>query len=100
MSTLITNPNYGILTVSGPRTLSVGSNEGDYILEITEKQKNIKKSLDRLNKELETLNSLHPATVELVNVFKSIQYSTDVTDLIKIDKLVRDKLFNQKMENL
>lgn len=51
-------------------------------------------------KEKDLIDSLHPKTKEIVQLAYELSKSGELKDLKKMDKLVRDMLFNSKLEEI
>jgi Fe2+ transport system protein B len=68
-------------------------------LEVQEKQKKeIEQQYQLAKKDEEFINSLHPTTKEILRLVSEIEASNDFKEVSKLDRLVRDKLFNAQFE--
>jgi hypothetical protein len=87
-----------------------GGYKGESVLNITTKLNNIesekkyieeqKLRYEKIKKEEELINNLHPITISILKLAEELSKSNNLEDLIKMDELVRNQLFNNELEKI
>lgn len=76
---------------------------GTSILDLDSKRKEIESQLEAYSKskrQKEILEELSPQTIEITKIIRDIQASSNLEDILKLDKYVKSILFTNKLNNI